>query len=201
MSHLVKRAAPYFEGTVWSNASKSFKNVNLHDFKGKNLLILFYPLNWTFVCPTEINELDKNLAKFKEMNTEVLVCSVDSQHSHKAWSEAPRENGGFAGTLELDMLSDLSKKISADYGVLFNDSIALRATVMIGDDQVVKHVSCNDTDVGRNMDEYVRLVDAYNYVKKHGDVCPATWKKEGDAVMSGAMNDKTKDYFKNFHKK
>ena len=108
--------------------------------------------------------------------------------------------GGFAGSLGLDMLEDLDKKIASDYGVLFNNMIALRATVLIGDDQVVKHVSCNDTDVGRNMDEYVRIVDAYNYVKEHGDVGPASWKKRGDAVMSPAMNDKKKDYFKNFHK-
>ena len=178
MTHLVKKAAPYFEGAIWSNATKSIRNVNLHDYKGKNLLILFYPLNWTFVCPTEINELDKNLAKLNSMNTEVLVCSVDSQHSHRAWAEAPRDIGGFAGSLGLDMLSDLNKNISRDYGVLFGESIALRATVLIGDDQVVKHVSCNDTDVGRNMDEYVRLVDAYNYVKEHGDVCPASWKRQ-----------------------
>jgi len=113
----VMHAAPKFEGMVWSNSTQSFKKVSLGDYAGKNLLLAFYPLNFTFVCPTEINELDKRTEQFKANNTELLVCSVDSHHSHRAWSLTPRQDGGFGGSLGLDMLSDLTKSISREYGV------------------------------------------------------------------------------------
>lgn len=198
----VLKKAPHFEGMVWSNATQTFKKVTLNDYAGKNLLLAFYPLNFTFVCPTEINELDKLAETFKQENTEILVASVDSHHSHRAWSLTPRDIGGFGGNLGLDMLSDLSKSISREYGVLTDGGFSLRGTFLIGEDQKLKHMSINDPDVGRNMDEYLRLVQAYNYVKEHGDVCPSSWKKKGDAVMKGDMNAKsTSNYWKQFHKK
>lgn len=198
----VMKAAPFFEGMAWSNATQAFKKVKLTDYAGKNLLLVFYPLNFTFVCPTEINELDKRSKEFKDLNTEILCCSVDSHHSHRAWSLVPRQDGGFGGDLGLDLLSDLTQKISTDYGVLTDMGLSLRGTFLIGEDQTLKHMSVNDPSVGRNMDEYLRLVEAYNWSLKHGDVCPANWKKGGDPVMKGDMNAKsTQDWWKLHHTK
>jgi peroxiredoxin (alkyl hydroperoxide reductase subunit C) len=156
----------------------------LDQYEGKNLLLVFYPLDFTFVCPTEIEALNKRHKDFKSLNTEILCCSVDSHYSHKAWASVPREHGGFGGDLEIDLMSDLTKSISRDYGVLLEDvGISLRGTFLIDEKSVLKHISINDNNVGRNMDEYLRLVEAFNFSKKHGEVCPATWKKSGDPTM------------------
>ena len=198
MRALVSKTAPYFKGKVYSGAKKTFEDVNLTQFKGKYLLLSFYPLDFTFVCPTEILEINKLKPEFEKRNCNVLMCSTDSHFSHKAWVETPKEKGGFGNELQIDLLSDFTKEISSDYGVLLEESgVALRGSFLIDPDQVLRHSTINDLPVGRNMDEYLRLIDAFDFVAKHGEVCPAKWKKPGDPTMKGSHEAKeTQEYWK-----
>lgn len=198
MKAVVQKAAPFFKGKVWSSKAKDFKDVSLDTYKGKNLLLVFYPLDFTFVCPTEIKALSERVKQFEEKNCEVLCCSVDSHFSHRAWATYPKDLGGFENSLQLDLLSDLTKSISRDYGVLVEEAgLALRGSFLIDKDSILRHLSINDTGVGRNMDEYLRLVDAFNYSAKYGEVCPASWKKKGDSTMDPSHSSgKTQDYWK-----
>ena len=197
MKAVVQKAAPFFKGKAWSSKIKDFKEVSLDTFKGKNLLLVFYPLDFTFVCPTEIKALSERVSQFEDKNCEVLCCSVDSHFSHRAWATYPKEQGGFDNSLQVDLLSDLTKSISRDYGVLNEDAgFALRGSFLIDKDSILRHLSINDTGVGRNMDEYLRLVDAFNFTAKYGEVCPASWKKKGDSTMEQShSSDKTKAYW------
>lgn len=202
MKAFVTKTAPAFAGKVWNSRASEFKDVTLDTFKGKNLLLVFYPLNFTFVCPTEIKALSDRVKAFEERNTHVLCCSVDSHWSHRAWATYPKENGGFGGELQVDLLSDLSKNIARDYGVLLDAGIALRGTYLIDSQSTLRHMSINDNGVGRNMDEYLRLVDAFNHHLKHGEVCPASWKKSGDPTMDPThASKKTQEYWNKEFKK
>jgi peroxiredoxin (alkyl hydroperoxide reductase subunit C) len=198
MKAVVQKAAPFFKGKAWSSKAKDFKDVTLETYKGKNLLLMFYPLDFTFVCPTEIKALSDRVKQFEERDCSVLCCSVDSHFSHRAWASFPADQGGFDGKLELDLLSDLTKNISRDYGVLNEEAgLALRGTFLIDKDSILRHLSINDLGVGRNMDEYLRLVDAFNFTAKYGEVCPASWKKKGDATMDAShTSSKTQEFWK-----
>jgi alkyl hydroperoxide reductase subunit AhpC len=203
MKAAVQKAAPFFKGKVWSTKLKDFKDVSLDTYKGKNLLLVFYPLDFTFVCPTEIEALNQRVKQFEDKNCQVLCCSTDSHFSHRAWATIPKEQGGFNNQLNIDLLSDYTKSIARDYGVLVEEAgIALRGTFLIDDKSILRHLSINDTGVGRNMDEYLRLVDAFNYSAKHGEVCPASWKQKGDATMvTDHTNKKTQEYWQKEFKK
>ena len=194
----VGKKAPDFIAQAYSPILKKFKEVTLKSFAGKYLLLNFYPLDFTFVCPTEIKALDKLKHEFNKRNCEILVCSTDSQFSHKAFVETAVEHGGFAGHLSIDLLSDFNKKISRDYGVLIEEQgFALRGSFLIDPEQKLRHVNITDTNVGRNMDEFLRLVDAFDYAAKNGEVCPANWKKVGDPTLVGDADDhKTKQFWK-----
>ena len=183
MRPLVTSHAPDFKGTLYDPLTQSFKEVQLSDYKGKYLLLTFYPLDFTFVCPTEIVALSNLKAEFTKRNCEVICISTDSHFSHKAWCETPRIHGGFENSLEVPLLSDFLKKISSDYGVLLEDGVALRGSFLIDPEQKVRHATINDLPVGRNMDEFLRIIDAFDYVKVNGEVCPAQWKKVGDPTM------------------
>lgn len=198
MKAIVQKAAPMFRGKAWSSKLNDFRDVSLESYKGKNLLMVFYPLDFTFVCPTEIKALSDRVAQFEERDCNVICCSVDSHFSHRAWASYPSDKGGFDGKLQVDLLSDITKNISRDYGVLNEEAgIALRGTFLIDKDSILRHVSINDLGVGRNMDEYLRLVDAFNFSAKYGEVCPATWKKKGDATMEGShSSSKTQEFWK-----
>lgn len=195
---LVANAAPFFKGTLYNPLKKAFENVSLHDFKGKFLLLNFYPLDFTFVCPTEIVALSNLKKEFEKRNCEVLCCSCDSHFSHKAWCETPKEHGGFNNSLQISLLADFNKTIARDYGVLLEGGVALRGSFLIDPKQVIRHSTVNDLPIGRNMEEFLRLVDAVDFVDKNGEVCPAQWKKQGDPTMKADHDsNKTKSFFKN----
>lgn len=133
--------------------------------------MFFYPLDFTFVCPTEIIAFSDRIKEFKDLNTEVVGVSVDSHFSHLAWSNTPRKQGGI-GKIEYPLLADLTKKISDDYGVLLEESgISLRGLFIIDPKQVVRQITINDLPVGRSVDETLRLIKAFQFTDKHGEVC------------------------------
>jgi len=195
----VQKAAPHFEATAYFKGQ--FKKTTLNDFKGKYLTLFFYPLDFTFVCPTEIIEFSEKASAFEKLNCGLLGCSVDSQYSHQEWVNKPREQGGLGG-LNYPLLADMTKKISHDYGVLIeNAGISLRGTFIIDGHGVLRHSSINDLPVGRNVDEVVRLVEAFQYTDKHGEVCPASWKSGAPTMKPDHAENITKDYWKKVHAK
>ena len=180
MSSLVTKEAPNFKAqAVFEN--DEIKELDLSSYRGKYVVLFFYPLDFTFVCPSEIIAFDRNLEKFKEKNAEVIGVSIDSQFSHYAWRNTPRDQGGI-GKIRYPLVADLSKQISRDYGVLVNDSVALRGLFLIDKEGVVRHSLVNDLGLGRSVDEAVRVLDALQFTEEHGEVCPADWH-EGDEAM------------------
>lgn len=177
---LVGNKAPDFKANAVINGEIK-EGVTLADFKDKWKVLYFYPLDFTFVCPTEITAFHDHLDKFKEINCEVIGCSVDSEFSHLAWSQKPRTEGGI-GTIGYPILADITKSIARNYGVLLDDSVALRGTFIIDDKNVIQQCSINNLGVGRNVEEVLRLVEGYQYVAKNGEVCPAGWNKGGDTM-------------------
>jgi alkyl hydroperoxide reductase subunit AhpC len=192
----VRLGAPEFSGAVWQG--DAIKNVKLSDYKGKYVVLFFYPLDFTFVCPTEICNFSDAYDKFQGINCEVIGCSTDSIFSHREWALKPRKEGGLA-PCSLPLLSDLSHDISKDYGVLIdsgNDKgISFRGTFIIDDKGVLRHSSINDLPVGRNVDEVLRLVQAFQFTDKHGEVCPAKWKPGKKTMITDPNNEKTKKYW------
>ncbi len=176
---IVGKKAPAFKGDAVINGD--IKQISLADFKGKWKVLFFYPLDFTFVCPTEITAFSDKIEMFKKMNCEIIGCSVDSAFSHLAWTQQPRNKGGL-GNISYPLLADITKQIAKDYGCLMDDSVAFRATFVIDDHDVIQHASINNLSVGRNVDEYARLVEAYQYTAKHGEVCPAGWQHGADTM-------------------
>ncbi|XP_053682292.1 peroxiredoxin-2 [Sabethes cyaneus] len=168
----VQKPAPKFNGIAV--VGNDFKDIKLDDFKGKYLVLFFYPLDFTFVCPTEIIAFSDRIQEFRALNTEIVGVSVDSHFSHLAWINTSRKNGGL-GKLEYPLLADITKKISADYGVLLDEGISLRGLFIIDSTGVVRQITINDLPVGRSVDEALRLIKAFQFVEKHGEVCPANW--------------------------
>jgi peroxiredoxin (alkyl hydroperoxide reductase subunit C) len=179
MSAFVSASAPDFSGEAYLNGE--FKKISLSDFKGKKVVLFFYPLDFTFVCPTEIVAFTDKIEEFRKRNTEVVGVSVDSKFTHKAWAETERKDGGIKG-VNYPLLSDINKKVAADYGVLLPDGIALRGLFIINKDGILKHATINHLDLGRNVEEVLRLLDAVDFSEQHGEVCPANWKK-GEKAM------------------
>lgn len=180
MAVLVGKAAPEFKATAVVNGD--FKEVKLSDYRGKYVVLFFYPLDFTFVCPTELHAFQEKLEHFKKLNTEVLGVSVDSHFSHLAWLNTKREDGGIEGC-KYPLVSDINKTIARDFDVLIPEGgVALRGTFLIDKNGIVRHQTVNDLPLGRNIDEYLRLVEALQFSEEHGEVCPANWKK-GDKSM------------------
>uniref|UniRef100_A0A3B3ZQ70 thioredoxin-dependent peroxiredoxin n=1 Tax=Periophthalmus magnuspinnatus TaxID=409849 RepID=A0A3B3ZQ70_9GOBI len=176
----VSHPAPHWEGTAVIDGE--FKELKLADYKGKYLVFFFYPLDFTFVCPTEIIAFSDRVHEFQAINTEVVACSVDSQFTHLAWINTPRKQGGL-GQMKIPLLSDLTHQISKDYGVYLEDQgHTLRGLFIIDDKGVLRQITMNDLPVGRSVDETLRLVQAFQYTDKHGEVCPAGWKPGSDTV-------------------
>jgi peroxiredoxin (alkyl hydroperoxide reductase subunit C) len=154
----------------------------LTELRGGNYAVLFfYPLDFTFVCPSEIIAFDKKLEEFKKRDCEVVGVSVDSHYTHLAWKNTERNDGGI-GQVKFPLVADLSKRISEQYGVLFGGEVALRGLFLIDKEGVVRHAIINDLPLGRNIDEAIRMLDALQFTEKHGEVCPANWK-EGEEGM------------------
>jgi len=188
----VTKPAPYFEGTAVTTDGE-FTDVKLSDYENKYLVLFFYPLDFTFVCPTEIIAYSERVDEFKKLGCEVLACSVDSHFAHLAWKEQPRKQGGL-GKMNIPILSDLSQKISRDYGVLLEDQgISLRGLFIIDNKGILRQVTINDLPVGRSVDETLRLVQAFQFTDKHGEVCPAGWKPGSDTIKADVHG--SKDYF------
>lgn len=182
MAVLVGKPAPDFTAaTVMSNNSINEKFNLYKETKGKYAVLFFYPLDFTFVCPTEIIAFDNRLAEFEKRNTIVIAVSVDSHFSHLAWKNTPVEKGGL-GSIKYPMVADITKSIARDYDVLVNDSVALRGTFLIDKDHVVRHQVVNDLPLGRNVDEAIRMVDALQFFEQNGEVCPAGWNKGKTAM-------------------
>ena len=182
MSTLVTRQAPDFTATAVMGDNSFKEDFKLSDFQGKYVILFFYPLDFTFVCPSEIIAFDKALAKFQEKNCEVVGVSIDSQFTHWAWKNTPVNDGGI-GNIKYPLVADLDKKISRQYGVLLDMGVALRGTFLIDKEGVVRHAVINDLPLGRSIDEALRMVDALEFHESHGDVCPANWK-EGEEAMT-----------------
>ncbi len=179
MARLVGNPAPYFKADALVNGAN--KSISLDDYKGKWKVLFFYPLDFTFVCPTEIMAYSDASDKFKAMNCELIACSVDSFFSHLAWTKQPRNEGGL-GEVKFPIIADLDKKVARDYEVLVGESVALRGLFIIDDAGVIQHSTINNLSVGRSVDETLRLVEAYQYTAKSGEVCPANWKKGSDTM-------------------
>eukprot|EP01055_Gregarina_sp_Pseudo9_P002164 Gregarina_sp_Pseudo_9__2163@NODE_2512_length_972_cov_842_554126_g2307_i0_p2_GENE_NODE_2512_length_972_cov_842_554126_g2307_i0NODE_2512_length_972_cov_842_554126_g2307_i0_p2_ORF_typecomplete_len205_score63_89AhpCTSA/PF00578_21/1_3e29Redoxin/PF08534_10/5_2e191cysPrx_C/PF10417_9/1_4e13SCO1SenC/PF02630_14/0_00011_NODE_2512_length_972_cov_842_554126_g2307_i0311925 len=159
-----------------------FKELELAQFKGKYVVLFFYPLDFTFVCPSEILAFNQAIEEFEKRNVQVIGCSVDSHFTHSAWRDTPVNKGGI-GPVKFPLLSDLSHEISKHYGChIENPAVALRALYLIDKDQVVRHMIQNDLPLGRSVSECLRMVDALQYTEAHGEVCPANWKK-GESAM------------------
>jgi len=161
---------------------KEFTTITNKSYEGKWKVVFFWPLDFTFVCPSEILAFNKKLDEFKKRNTEVIGVSVDSKFTHLAWKNTPVDDGGI-GNIQYPLVSDLNKNIAREYGILFNDSVALRGLFLIDTKGVIRHAVINDLPLGRNVSEALRMVDALQFVETHGDqVCPANWQ-EGDEAM------------------
>lgn len=188
MARLVGNQAPFFKAEALVNGE--FKTISSDDYKGKWKVLFFYPLDFTFVCPTELVAYSEAADKFKALGCELIACSVDSAHSHLAWTKQPRNDGGL-GEVKYPILADLDKKIARDYEVLVNDQVALRGLFIIDNNNVVQHSTINNLSVGRNVEETLRLVEAYQFTAKSGDVCPANWKKGADSMKPDPTGSKS----------
>ena len=175
MSVLVQKPAPDFKAQAVL-ADGSFKEVSLSDYKGKYVVLFFYPLDFTFVCPTEIIAFSERAAEFEKLGVQLLGVSVDSHFSHLAWRNSPRTEGGL-GQIDYPLVADLNKEISRAYDVLLAGGISLRGLFLIDKAGVVRHQVVNDLPLGRSVDEALRMVQALQFFEANGEVCPANWKE------------------------
>lgn len=191
MSVLVTKPAPEFKAQAVM-PDGTFKELTLSQFKDKYVLLFFYPLDFTFVCPTEIIAFSDRAQEFEALGVQLLGVSVDSHFSHFAWRNLPRDQGGL-GNIRYPLVADLSKQIAKDYDVLLGDAVALRGLFLIDKAGIVRHQVVNDLPLGRSVDEALRMVQALQYFEKHGEVCPANWK-EGARTIKPTVQD-SKEFF------
>lgn len=191
MAVLVTKPAPDFKANAVLKDG-SFAELTLSQFKGKYVLLFFYPLDFTFVCPTEIISFSDRVKEFTDLNVEVIGVSVDSEFSHLAWRNLPRTQGGI-GQIDYSLVADLNKQIARDYDVLIGDAVALRGLFLIDTAGVVRHQVVNDLPLGRSVDEALRMVQALQFVEKNGEVCPANWH-EGKRSIKPTVN-ASKEFF------
>ncbi|XP_022313312.1 peroxiredoxin prdx-2-like isoform X2 [Crassostrea virginica] len=174
------KPAPEFKGQAVVDGE--FQDISLANYKGKYLVLFFYPLDFTFVCPTEIIAFSDRVEEFRSINCEVVACSTDSVFSHLAWVNTPRKQGGL-GNMKIPLLADKTMEISRAYGVLKEDEgIPFRGLFIIDDKGNLRQITMNDLPVGRSVDETLRLVQAFQFTDKHGEVCPAGWKPGADTI-------------------
>eukprot|EP00914_Ancora_sagittata_P023890 GHVO01047613.1.p1 GENE.GHVO01047613.1~~GHVO01047613.1.p1 ORF type:complete len:198 (+),score=35.03 GHVO01047613.1:142-735(+) len=192
MSELrLTKPAPAFKGTAVVDGD--FKDISISDYKGKYLVMFFYPLDFTFVCPTEIIAFSDRVEEFRSINCEVVACSTDSHFSHLAWTQQPRNKGGL-GNMNIPLLADKTLDIATRYGVLKEDEgIAFRGLFIIDDKGNLRQITINDLPVGRSVDEVLRLVQAFQFTDKHGEVCPAGWKPGAETMKPSTKE--SKSYF------
>jgi len=195
MTTLVTRPAPDFTANAVLADNSIDESFSLSSLRGKYVILFFYPLDFTFVCPTEILAFDEALEDFKSREAEVVGVSVDSQYTHLAWKKTAVDNGGI-GPIRYPLVADLKKEIARSYGILFDDEVALRGLFLIDREGIVRHAVINDLPLGRNVSEAIRMLDALRFHEEKGDVCPANWS-EGDEGMD-ASPDGVVDYLSKF---
>ncbi|KAG1135984.1 hypothetical protein G6F37_005718 [Rhizopus arrhizus] len=187
----VQKQAPAF--TAPAVVDGVFKDISLSDYKGQYVVFFWYPMDFTFVCPTEILAFSDRIEEFKALNTAVIGASTDSEFSHLAWINTPRKQGGL-GEMKIPLLADKTKSIAKDYGILIEEAgIALRGLFIIDPQGVVRQITINDLPVGRSVDEVLRLVEAFQFTDKYGEVCPANWKA-GEKTIKPSVKD-SQEYF------
>jgi peroxiredoxin 2/4 len=184
MCTLVTKEAPDFAAQAVM-PDNSFAELKLSSYRGRYVVLFFYPLDFTFVCPSEIIAFDAALAKFEKKNAQVIGVSVDSHFTHLAWKNTPRKEGGI-GQIKYPLVADLNKEISKKFGVLLEAGIALRGLFLIDKQGVVRHALINDLPIGRSVDEAIRVLDALQFHEEHGDVCPANWHAGEEAMKPTA---------------
>ena len=199
MAVLVQKPAPDFKAkAVMPNGS--FKDVSISEYtkNEKYVILFFYPMDFTFVCPTEIIAFSEAAEEFEELNVQLLGCSVDSEFTHLAWIDKPRKEGGLS-SLKYPLVSDITKNIAKSYDVLIEEAgVALRGLFLIDRDGIVRHQIVNDLPLGRSVDEALRLVKALQFFEKNGEVCPANWQ-EGKSGMK-ADTKESKAFFSETYK-
>jgi peroxiredoxin 2/4 len=181
---LVTKMAPDFKATAVM-PDGTFKELHLSERKGKYVILFFYPLDFTFVCPSEIIAFDNKVEEFRARDCELMGISVDSEFVHLAWRETSRSNGGI-GAVNFPLIADLTKNIAREYGVLTGESVALRGLFLIDREGIVRHEVVNDLPLGRSVDEALRVLDALQFCEKHGEVCPANWRPGDDGMKPTA---------------
>ena len=186
MSVLVGKNAPDFTAPAVMGDNTIDENFNLKKYlNGRTGVLFFYPLDFTFVCPSEIIAFANRIADFKERNTEIIGVSVDSHFTHLAWKNTPINDGGI-GNIGFPLVADLTKSIARDYDVLVDESVAFRGTFLIDGKGLVRHQVVNDLPLGRNVDEALRMVDALHFHEQNGEVCPAGWNKGQQGMKATA---------------
>jgi len=192
---LVGKKAPDFSAVAVVNGGEFQENFSLEQYRGKKVVFFFYPLDFTFVCPTEIIAFQEKIAEFEKRNTVVVGCSIDSQFSHWAWLNTPKNKGGIEG-VKYPLVADLDKTISMKYNVLGGDymvdeegnlsfegsPVAFRGLFLIDEEGVVQHELVNNLGLGRSVKEVLRLIDALTHLQKYGEVCPADWEEGKEAL-------------------
>lgn len=187
----VGNKAPDFSATAVYE--QEFKKIKLSDYLGKYVILLFYPLDFTFVCPTEITAFSDVYDQITALNTEILAISVDSEYCHLAWMQMDRDSGG-VGNLKYPLISDLTKQISFSYNILTDEGKALRGLFILDKEGIIQHSLVNNLDVGRSVDETLRLLKAIQYVENNPDeVCPANWQPGQSTIIGNPIN--SKEYF------
>ncbi|XP_031627144.1 peroxiredoxin 1 [Contarinia nasturtii] len=187
----IMKPAPHFKGTAVVKGK--FQEISLDQYKGKYVVLFFYPLDFTFVCPTEIIAFSDRADEFRRINCEVIACSTDSHFTHLAWVNQSRKEGGL-GEMNIPLLADKSMKISRDYGVLDEESgIPFRGLYIIDSKGNLRQITVNDLPVGRSVDETLRLVQAFQFTDEHGEVCPAGWKPGSKTIKPSVQA--SKEYF------
>ena len=181
MSFLVAGQAPDFVATAVMADDSFDEQFSLSSLRGKHLVLFFYPLDFTFVCPSEILAFNRKVEEFNKKDCQLIGISVDSHFTHLAWKETEIEKGGI-GNVQYPLVSDIKKEIARAYGVLHDGSVALRGLFLIDKEGVVRHAVVNDLPLGRNVDEALRMLDALRFTEEHGEVCPANWH-EGEEAM------------------
>ena len=187
---LVQKDAPDFKAEAL--VGKTFQEIQLADYKGKWVALFFYPLDFTFVCPTEIIAFSERYDEFKKAGCEVIGCSVDSKFTHLAWADTPRKEGGL-GEIRYPIASDITKSIARSYGVLVDEAVALRGLFLINPQGKVAYSVVHDLAVGRSVDETLRVLKAFQNVAKTGEVCPANWTEGGKTMKADPQE--SKEYF------
>nr|XP_039260918.1 peroxiredoxin-like [Styela clava] len=189
----IQSPAPEFTATALDDGD--FKDISLKSYRGKYVVLFFYPLDFTFVCPTEIIAFSDRVQEFRNIGCEVLACSTDSEFSHLAWVNTPRKLGGI-GQMNIPIIADRNHEISRKYGVLKEDEgIAFRGLFIINEKGILRQITINDLPVGRSVDETLRLVQAFKFTDEHGEVCPAGWKPGAETIEPDIK--RSKEYFKN----